>query len=461
MSARTVRRRIRVHGVVQGVGFRPHAHRLATELRLTGHVGNDTAGVFIEVEGDRLAVDAFEQRLAAEAPRSRPHRRRRHDDDRSDRRTDISHRRERRRVAGADLCGSRHRRVRRLLPRVVRSRRPPLPLPLHQLHELRPALHDHGPAPVRPAQHDDGGLRDVPGLQPRVPRSRGPTIPCPTAGVPRMWPPDLVRRLDRHHAWRRCSHRGDAAGAGGRRRRCDQGRRRLSPGLRREIPRRGRVAAAAQAPGREAPCRHGPRPRRGRRTRRDRWPGGRAPDQPAATHRPDAPPGGPRAVASRGPPQPVRRRPPAVHAAPPSAVPGRARCRRPGPRRAGHDQWKPQRRAHLPRRCRRPASPRRHRRRLAGPRPSHPRPLRRLSGARGRRRGPAHPPQPRLRPPPGAPPLRRRPRHRRRWRAEEHLLPGIGARRLDEPAHRRHGQCRDTRHVRKDDQAVRPDVRRR
>lgn len=63
-----VRRRIRVHGVVQGVGFRPHAHRLATELRLAGHVGNDTAGVFIEIEGDRLAVEAFEQRLAADAP---------------------------------------------------------------------------------------------------------------------------------------------------------------------------------------------------------------------------------------------------------------------------------------------------------------------------------------------------------------------------------------------------------
>ena len=61
------RRRLRVHGVVQGVGFRPHAHRLATELRLAGHVGNDTAGVFIEVEAKR-AADAFERRLAAEAP---------------------------------------------------------------------------------------------------------------------------------------------------------------------------------------------------------------------------------------------------------------------------------------------------------------------------------------------------------------------------------------------------------
>ena len=63
-----LRRRVRVSGLVQGVGFRPYVYRLATELHLAGHVGNDTAGVFIEVEGDRLAVDAFEQRLAAERP---------------------------------------------------------------------------------------------------------------------------------------------------------------------------------------------------------------------------------------------------------------------------------------------------------------------------------------------------------------------------------------------------------
>ena len=76
--------------------------------------------------------------------------------------------------------------------------------------------------------------------------------------------------------------------------------------------------------------------------------GGRAPDQPAAAHRPAAPPGGRRAVAARCPPQPVRRHRPAVRATPPRSVPGRAGCRRPGPGRAGHDQRKPQRRAHLP-----------------------------------------------------------------------------------------------------------------
>ncbi len=63
-----VRHRVRVRGVVQGVGFRPFAFALAQRLALAGHVGNDDAGVFIEVEGDASRVDAFVQALSIEAP---------------------------------------------------------------------------------------------------------------------------------------------------------------------------------------------------------------------------------------------------------------------------------------------------------------------------------------------------------------------------------------------------------
>ncbi|HWE69578.1 MAG TPA: carbamoyltransferase HypF [Acidimicrobiales bacterium] len=63
-----VRHRIRVAGVVQGVGFRPFVQHLATELALSGHVGNDTEGVVVEVEGRASAVRCFESRLVEEAP---------------------------------------------------------------------------------------------------------------------------------------------------------------------------------------------------------------------------------------------------------------------------------------------------------------------------------------------------------------------------------------------------------
>ncbi|MCP4434394.1 MAG: carbamoyltransferase HypF [Actinomycetia bacterium] len=55
-------------GVVQGVGFRPFVHHLANELGLSGHVGNDSAGVFIVAAGRRPALDEFAERLANEAP---------------------------------------------------------------------------------------------------------------------------------------------------------------------------------------------------------------------------------------------------------------------------------------------------------------------------------------------------------------------------------------------------------
>jgi len=67
-SAPASRFRVRVEGVVQGVGFRPFVHGLASARGLSGLVGNDPAGVFIEVEGDPGALDQFLAALEAEAP---------------------------------------------------------------------------------------------------------------------------------------------------------------------------------------------------------------------------------------------------------------------------------------------------------------------------------------------------------------------------------------------------------
>jgi hydrogenase maturation protein HypF len=63
-----VRRRVRVEGTVQGVGFRPYVHRLAREHGLAGWVLNDERGVLLEVEGEGAEVARFLTRLPAEAP---------------------------------------------------------------------------------------------------------------------------------------------------------------------------------------------------------------------------------------------------------------------------------------------------------------------------------------------------------------------------------------------------------
>ncbi len=64
----TTRKLVIVTGIVQGVGFRPFVHALATGLGLAGLVGNDTKGVFIEVEGPSDIVDEFTRRLDRDAP---------------------------------------------------------------------------------------------------------------------------------------------------------------------------------------------------------------------------------------------------------------------------------------------------------------------------------------------------------------------------------------------------------
>ena len=181
-------------------------------------------------------VDAFLARLPAEAPplarveRCAPSRSRRLGEG------GLRHPR---------VAARRARRTRAITPdaatcedclrRAVRPGRPPLPLPVRQLHELRPAVHDRPRRPVRPAADDDG-------RRSRCARPAGPstTTRATAASTPSRTP---ARRAGRASGSSAREAAGDAVAAAARallrrRDRRGQGPRRLPP----RLPRRRRGA---------------------------------------------------------------------------------------------------------------------------------------------------------------------------------------------------------------------------
>jgi len=63
-----VRRRIRVGGTVQGMGFRPFVFREATARGLAGWVANSSEGVILEAEGGAAAIDGLVEAIRAAPP---------------------------------------------------------------------------------------------------------------------------------------------------------------------------------------------------------------------------------------------------------------------------------------------------------------------------------------------------------------------------------------------------------
>ena len=145
---------------------------------------NDAHGVLIEVEGSPASVDRFLARLPSEAPPLAVVERVVSDE----------------LAPGGDGSFAIRESVGGTIPdapvtpdtatcaglpaRAVRPRRPPLPLPVHQLHELRSAVHDRARRAVRPAVDDDGRLHDVPALPGRVREPSRPALPRPAERLP-------------------------------------------------------------------------------------------------------------------------------------------------------------------------------------------------------------------------------------------------------------------------------------
>ena len=53
------------HGIVQGIGFRPSALRIATDLGIKGQVKNSGGNVKLIISGKKQALDEFVRRLIA------------------------------------------------------------------------------------------------------------------------------------------------------------------------------------------------------------------------------------------------------------------------------------------------------------------------------------------------------------------------------------------------------------
>ena len=60
---------LKIHGIVQGVGFRPYAHKLIQGYGLGGYIKNTSSGVEMELEGEREKLDKLLKELPERAPR--------------------------------------------------------------------------------------------------------------------------------------------------------------------------------------------------------------------------------------------------------------------------------------------------------------------------------------------------------------------------------------------------------
>jgi hydrogenase maturation protein HypF len=64
----SVAKRLKVNGIVQGVGFRPFVFQLADQYDLKGEVANTSSGVCIHIEGPPEHIASFEKDLSEKSP---------------------------------------------------------------------------------------------------------------------------------------------------------------------------------------------------------------------------------------------------------------------------------------------------------------------------------------------------------------------------------------------------------
>ncbi len=104
----------------------------------------------------------------------------------SQRRAGLSHPGQCRLRAARRAGQRRHRHLCRLPDRAAGLGRPPLPLPVHQLHELRSAVHDRTGRPLRSAADHDGTVCHVRRVPPRVRRPARSALPRSAERLPAL-----------------------------------------------------------------------------------------------------------------------------------------------------------------------------------------------------------------------------------------------------------------------------------
>ena len=188
-----LRRRFVFRGTVQGVGFRPTVFRVATRLGLSGFVQNRRSEVIAEVQGREHEVGSFLAQLRAGLPKAA----RLEEVGESEVMPEkdgsgfIIRESEADRYAfppvPPDLPFARTARVNCWTPKQ------PVPLPVHHVHAVRPALLDRRKDAVRQGKHLHALVRAVPRMRPRVLGPVGPAVPLPDQLLPPVRPAAFLR----------------------------------------------------------------------------------------------------------------------------------------------------------------------------------------------------------------------------------------------------------------------------